>query len=174
VWQLADRFPPTFSFLATEINVPRSPAAELVPLAKLLAEDPRYKIEAYQFVGAGLEYAQEVLGLGRQGPPRKGRSAKRASDDAGPPVRHVSGQQLCWALKRLAHQQYGLMARLVLASWGIHSTGDFGAIVYNLIGIGKMSKSGHDRREDFDNVYDFEQALVRDYAITKEEEPCHP
>jgi uncharacterized repeat protein (TIGR04138 family) len=37
-----------------------------------------------------------------------------------------------------------------------------------------MSKSDSDRLEDFDNVYDFEQALVRDYAITKEEEACRP
>jgi len=155
--------------------VPRSPAAELVPLVKLLAEDRRYKIEAYQFVGAGLEYAQDVLGLGRPGKTRKrrGAAAKRGEGPA-PPVRHVSGQELCWALKQLAHRQYGFMARLVLASWGIHSTSDFGAIVYNLIRIGKMAQSEHDRREDFDNVFDFEQALVRDYAITTEEETCRP
>jgi len=171
-----------FSFLATETKVPRSPAAELMPLVKLLAEDRRYKLEAYQFVGAGLEYAQDVLGLGRPAPARKRRGsdasrakgAKRAAGENQRPVRHVSGQELCWALKQLAHRQYGFMAKLVLGSWGIKSTGDFGSIVYNLIGIGKMSKSEHDRREDFDNVYDFEQALVRDYAITKEEEACHP
>jgi uncharacterized repeat protein (TIGR04138 family) len=154
--------------------VPRSPAAELIPLAKLLAEDPRYKIEAYQFVGAGLEYAQDVLGLGRPGPPRKRRASSRRSGEGEAPVRHVSGQDLCWALRSLAHRQYGLMAKLVLGSWGVHSTSDFGAIVYNLIRIGKMSKSDHDRREDFDNVFDFEQALVRDYTIRKEEEACRP
>ena len=148
--------------------MPRSPAAELVPLAKLLAEDQRYKLEAYQFVGAGLEYAQDVLGLGKPGPKR------RRGDDKVRPVRHVSGQELCRALKELAHHQYGLMAKLVLASWGIHTTSDFGAIVFNLIRIGKMTKSDSDRHEDFENVYDFEQALVRDYAITKEEEPCRP
>jgi uncharacterized repeat protein (TIGR04138 family) len=157
--------------------VARSPAAELLPLAKLLAEDRRYKIEAYQFVGAGLEYAQEVLGMG--GPPRpsgkrkKSRAAeRRAPADDTRPVRHVSGQELCWALKELAHQQYGRMAKLVLASWGLNATSDFGEIVYNLIQVGKMSKSEHDRRQDFDKVFDFDQALVRDYAITKEEEPC--
>jgi uncharacterized repeat protein (TIGR04138 family) len=162
--------------LATETTVPRSPAAELVPLAKLLAEDPRYKIEAYQFVGAGLEYAQDVLGLGRpdSSSKRRGAPAKRGGGDKQRPIRHVSGQELCWALRQLAHRQYGFMAKLVLGRWGIHSTSDFGTIVYNLIRIGKMSKSEHDRREDFDNVYDFEQALVRDYAITKEEEACRP
>jgi uncharacterized repeat protein (TIGR04138 family) len=105
---------------------------------------------------------------------RPGASGKRLADDETRPVRHVTGQELCWALKELAHQQYGRMARLVLASWGIHSTSDFGAIVYNLIEIKKMSKSDHDRRQDFDNVYDFEQALVQEYAIRKEEDPCRP
>jgi uncharacterized repeat protein (TIGR04138 family) len=137
----------------------------------LLAEDPRYKIEAYQFVGAGLEYAQEVLGMGRAGPVKKRRKER---DISARPVRHITGRELCLALKQLAHQQYGLMAKLVLASWGIHTTNDFGEIVYNLIRIGKMSQSEDDRREDFDNVYEFEQALVREYAITKEEEACRP
>jgi uncharacterized repeat protein (TIGR04138 family) len=155
--------------------VPRSPAAELMPLIKLLAEDRRYKIEAYQFVGAGLEHAQEVLGYGKPAPRKRksGSSGKRVTEEARP-IRHISGQELCLALKHLAQQQYGLMAKLVLASWGIHATSDFGEIVYNLIRIGKMSTSEHDRREDFNAVYDFEQALVRDYCITPQEEPCRP
>jgi uncharacterized repeat protein (TIGR04138 family) len=168
-----------------ESKVPRSPAAELLPLAKLLADDSRYKIEAYQFVGAGLEYAQEALGMGSGNPAaspathapkrkRRDASGKRVADDEARPVRHVTGQELCWALKELAQRQYGRMAKLVLANWGIRSTGDFGEIVYNLIEIKKMSKSEHDRRQDFDNVYDFEQALVQEYTIRKEEEPCRP
>ena len=148
----------------TDLAVPRSAAAELPPLVKLLSEDRRYKLEAYQFVGAGLEYSQEVLGLGKPGP--RSRRKKGGEDDR--PVRHVSGQDLCQALRRFAHEQYGYMAKLVLGSWGIRSTNDFGEIVYNLIKIGKMSKSDNDRREDFDKVYDFEQALVKEFAITKE------
>jgi uncharacterized repeat protein (TIGR04138 family) len=163
--------------------VPRSPATEPIPLEKLLAEDRRYKVEAYHFVGAGLEYAQDVLGMGRENQERPSRAAQKGTRSGqktardrpgGRPIRHICGQELCVALKQLAHRQYGLMARLVLASWGIRSTSDFGAVVFNLIRIGKMSKSEQDRREDFDNVYDFEQALVRDYTITKEEEPCRP
>src|SRR5690349_19092583 len=87
---------------ATDTAVPRSPAAQLIPLAKLLAEDRRYKFEAYQFVGAGLEYAQDVLRLGKPAP------ARRRRGEVSRAVRHVSGQELCWALKELAHQQYGL------------------------------------------------------------------
>ena len=151
--------------------MPRSAAAELPPLVKLLTEDRRYKLEAYQFVGAGLEYSQEVLGLGKPGPRTR---RKKSAEDDDRPVRHVSGQDLCQALRRFAHEQYGFMAKLVLDSWGIRSTNDFGEIVYNLIKIGKMSKSDNDRREDFDNVYDFEQALVKEFVITREEEPCRP
>ena len=156
----------------TDIAVPRSLAAELPPLVKLLAEDRRYKIDAYQFLGAGLEHAQEVLGLGKPGPRTRAKDAEDDEDDR--PVRHVTGQDLCVALKHLAHEQYGYMARLVLASWGIRSTSDFGEIVYNLIKIGKMSKSDSDRREDFNNVYDFEQAFLKEFVITREEETCRP
>jgi uncharacterized repeat protein (TIGR04138 family) len=154
----------------TDAAVPRSLANELPPLVKLLAEDRRYKIDAYQFVGAGLEHAQEVLGLGKPGPRKRRESDELELEEEARPVRHVSGQDLCLALRHLAHDQYGYMARLVLASWGIRSTGDFGEIVYNLIKIGKLSKSDTDRREDFDSVYDFEQALVKDFAITTEKE----
>ena len=153
----------------TEAAVPRTPTLELPPLVRLIAEDQRYRIEAYHFVGAGLEYAQEVLGLGRIHAAPKGRRKSREAGTSGRVVRHISGQELCLALKQLAHEKYGYLAKLVLASWGIHSTSDFGEIVYNLIRIGKMSKSTGDRREDFDDVYDFEQALMREYRITREE-----
>src|SRR5262245_56142610 len=133
---------PTCSPNPTDIAVPRSLAAELPPLVKLLAEDRRYKIDAYQFLGAGLADAQAVLGLGNPGPRPSG---SQLDEDDDRPVRHVTGQELCLALKSLAHEQYGYLAKLVLASWGIRSTGDFGEIVYNLIKIGKMSKSESDR-----------------------------
>jgi uncharacterized repeat protein (TIGR04138 family) len=136
---------------------------EIHPLIKLLCEDRRYKLDGYQFVRSGLEYAQEVLELGR-------------AEDATLPegevrrIRHVTGQDLSQALKQYAHHQYGFLAKLVLADWGIRTTSDFGEIVYNLIKIGEMTKSPEDRREDFDDVFDFEQALVRDFAITAVEE----
>lgn len=140
------------------------------PLVKLLCEDRRYKLEAYRFVQAGLSYAQDVLGLGVEAPVESDRRARRTTAKAkakSRAVRHVTGQELCQALRIYAHQEYGLMAKLVLADWGIHSTSDFGEIVYNFIKIGTMSKSPHDRREDFDDVYDFETALVREYEFEK-------
>lgn len=139
---------------------------EMPPLVKLLCEDRRYKLEAYQFVRLGLTYAQEVLSLGSAD---EGSSAEGDEDEQPTRPRHVTGQDLCHALRELAQEQYGLLSKLVLASWGIRSTSDYGEIVYNLIKIGEMSKSDGDRREDFDDVYDFDRALVREYVITKEE-----
>ena len=80
--------------------------------------------------------------------------------------RHVTGQQLCEAIRRYALDQYGYMARPVLSSWGINAPGDFGEIVYNLINSGLMKKSSGDRREDFNDVYDFEEAFQRTFEIT--------
>jgi uncharacterized repeat protein (TIGR04138 family) len=133
---------------------------EIHPLVKLLCEDHRYKLEAYQFVRAGLAYAQEVMRLGQEP------DADAQMHRSGRPLRHVSGQDLCRALREFAHEQFGLLARHVLANWGIRTTSDIGEIVYNLIKIGEMTKSPHDRRADFDDVFDFEQALVKDFEIT--------
>ena len=53
----------------------------------------------------------------------------------------------------------------MLKSWGVHSTSDIGEIVYNLIEAGLMRKSANDRREHFDDVFDFEDAFERSYEI---------
>ena len=132
------------------------------PIFKLLDQDKRYKLEAYQFVRDALSFAQEVLGLG-----------KADSPDEPPPLEseslaepHLTGQQLCEAVRQYSIEQFGYMAQMVLNNWGIHATGDVGEIVYNLIGIGLMKKSPTDRREDFENVFDFEQAFCNDFKIT--------
>ena len=57
------------------------------------------------------------------------------------------------------------MAKTVLNNWGIRETGDFGEIVFNLIRVGHMRKTARDRREDFDDVFDLDAALTRDFKI---------
>ena len=81
-------------------------------------------------------------------------------------ARHVSGQELCEAMRIYAHKQYGLLAKNVLNHWRIHSTRDFGEIVFNLIEIGEMRKTPHDCRGDFDNVFDFEQGFESGFEIS--------
>lgn len=119
------------------------------PFVELLRNDTRYKPEAYQFVRESLVYAQEALGYGKtdaENPPPEGE-------------RHLTGQELCEALRVYALEQFGMMSLLVLHRWGIRSTSDIGSIVYNLIAAGLMKKSDSDRRQDFDNVYDFDNAF---------------
>jgi len=120
------------------------------PLAELLRRDRRYHRDAYFFVFEALRYAQEQLGLGGMG---------SVEDPESEEERHVTGQQLCEAIRRYAIEQYGLMSRSVLNEWGVRSTGDFGEIVFNLIEIGQMKKTHTDRREDFENVFDFDAGL---------------
>lgn len=134
-------------------------------LVELLKEDTRYTFDAYVFVFESLSYAQNELGMGEEAA-----SEESETPPADAPERHVTGQELCEAIRQFAMEQYGYMAKDVLASWGIHRTGDFGDIVFNLIRIGQMRKTPHDKREDFDDVYDFEAAFRQGFKISPPEE----
>jgi uncharacterized repeat protein (TIGR04138 family) len=129
-----------------------------------------------------LSYAQDVLGMGAESNIEEGDdpAAKEARKwikelpaelatqlgEHARTERHLTGQELCHAIREYALQQYGMMAKVVLNSWGVHSTSDIGNIVYNLIDIGLMRKSNEDRREDFDDVYDFQQAFEKQFQIS--------
>jgi uncharacterized repeat protein (TIGR04138 family) len=73
--------------------------------------------------------------------------------------RHVSGAQLCLGLRDYAIQQYGLMSRSVLNRWGIRSTRDFGHIIFAMVDAGLMRKTEDDSLEDFEGVYEFDEAF---------------
>ncbi len=145
------------------------------PLAQLLQRDTRYKLDAYLFVLEALAFGQEHLGMGAEPPaddldPPAGRESEGAPRGRGrqrrkQAERHVSGQELCEAARQYALQQYGYLAPVVLGAWGVYRTGDFGAIVFNMIEIGQMRKTRRDRREDFDDVYEFGDAFSRDLAF---------
>ncbi len=126
------------------------------PIVELLQQDQRYHIEAYQFVREALAYAQEIMKLATEGEPGE---------------HHITGQQLCEAIRQYALDQYGFMAMTVLNSWGVYSTGDFGEIVYNLIRIKHMKKSASDRREDFDDVYEFARAFDPVFELSGNDDP---
>ena len=134
------------------------------PIIELLQQDQRYKLEGYQFVREALQYAQEVLSMPAQDTAsEKATSEKSGSEKtvgkAPKTEHHLTGQQLCEAIRVYAVEQYGYLAQTVLNNWGIHTTSDFGEIVYNWIRIGEMRKSKHDRREDFNDQYNFDDAF---------------
>jgi len=137
------------------------------PIARLVREDRRYRFNAYVFVFEALGFGHNMLGMGTEGESESpvGPSPEEEPGEPQKPERHVSGQELCEAARQFALEQYGYMAKTVLNSWGIYSTSDFGEIVFNLIRIGQMRKTRADRREDFDNVYDFDTAFREGFRI---------
>ncbi len=134
-------------------------------LARVIAQDPRYPIEAYAFVLESLNHARQEKLKARGRARGKGRSAEPARETATASAKkprksgHVSGSELCESVRKLSLNQFGLLAATVLEHWGVRSTSDIGDIVYNLIAAGDLEKTPTDSRADFDNVFDFNQAL---------------
>ena len=116
-----------------------------------------YPPEAFEFVREGLAHTVKLV---------HGDAAAHAGegqfDDAS---RHVSGQQLCLGLRDYALRKYGMMALTVLHRWGVRRTDDFGRIVFAMIDAGLMRKTDQDSLEDFQGVFDFEEAFSAGSAI---------
>lgn len=112
-------------------------------LEDVAEQDGRFDLKAYVLVFEALGRAQRIYGR----------------------AHHVSGHELLEGLRALAIERYGRMAKTVLNSWGVGSTDDIGAIVFNLVGSGLMSKTDEDRVEDFHAVFDFDETFVERYDI---------
>lgn len=119
-------------------------------LPQLLVLDRRYPREAYAFVMKALHHAQAMLGR------LEHKDVQR---------RHLTAAELLEGLRDLAVEQFGLLALPVLNGWGLRSTSDVGEIVYNLIRAEHMSKTESDKRSDFDDVYDFDDAFRSNFRI---------
>src|SRR4030042_3088187 len=116
---------------------------EIDQLKKMLETDDRYTIDAYLFIVEALTYTRKRL--------------KRET--------HVTGNELLNGIVELAHKNYGLMAKTVFEHWGVTKTIAFGHIVFNLVNAKLLSKTEEDRLNDFKDVFDFDEALVRSYEI---------
>ena len=110
-------------------------------LQHLRSRNPRFHGKAYLFLLSALHVVLEGL------------------DEP----RHVSGEELACGVRDLALDRYGLMARTVLAHWGIDSTEDLGEIVFAMVECGVLTKREEDCMEDFHGLFDFEEVFERDY-----------
>jgi uncharacterized repeat protein (TIGR04138 family) len=119
-------------------------------VAQICKEDGRFDRKAYEFVKQGLDHTVKEL--------RRREVAQPESS------RHVSGPELVNGLRGYALDQFGPLTKTVLDVWGVRRCRDFGEIVFNLIDYKVLSKTENDRREDFDDVYDFEEAFVRPFV----------
>lgn len=113
-------------------------------LETIAREDGRFNIRAINFVYEGLDFA-----------------AKKMTDEPN----HVNGQTLCEGLRKLALEKWGRLALLVLKTWGIKSTRDFGEIVYLMIKNKWMSAQPADSIDDFNDVYDFQVAFKEKFEF---------
>ncbi len=114
-------------------------------LDEIIEKDPNYSKEAYVFILDSLRVLLESF----------------------QEARHVSGQELSEGCRHRALELYGPLARSVLEYWGISSTEDIGEIVFNLIKANQLTKTEQDRKQDFKNVFDFEQAFEKNYPWGK-------
>lgn len=115
-------------------------------LTEIVERDPRYPEDAYVFLRQALDF-----------------TVKRLEKPIDGPGRHISGQELLQGIRTFTLEQFGPMAYRVLTTWGIRSTEDFGALVFNLVNAGLLGKTKEDRIEDFSNGYDFETAFTKPF-----------
>jgi len=111
----------------------------------LVQRDRRYTAEAYQYVLDALDYVLQ-------------HPSCRSTVS-----RHITVTELLEGLRRLGLEQFGPLARCVFESWGVYSTGDFGEIVFKLIENDLLNQGDHDKKEDFQNGFDFREAFEEGY-----------
>ena len=130
-----------------------------------------YPAEAFLFVQQGLSRTVRQIhgptadddGTEADAGGAKGKRAKAAKAEN--VSRHISGRDLCNGLRDEAWERWGLLARTVLARWGVTSTMDFGRIVFALVEHEHLQKTDDDTIDDFRGVYDFRAALEAAYRV---------
>ena len=84
-------------------------------------KDARYHPDAYEFLVEALDVTVKKLNKCQSDHPR-----------------HVTGQELLEGIKEFALNAFGPLAFTVFSEWGIHTTEDFGEIVFNLVDAGRL------------------------------------
>ena len=116
-----------------------SPGADI--LGRLARRNPRYSESAYLFLLEALHHRLQQLER----------------------PRHLTGAELAEAVRDLALERFGPLARTVLQHWGIHSTSDMGNVVFLLVESGVLIKEPTDTPEDFEDLFSFEEAFETGY-----------
>ena len=112
---------------------------------RIRLREPRFHEQGYLFVLAALEYCQTRL----------------------PQPRHIAGRELAASCRELALERYGVMSRSVLDFWGVRTTADIGDMVFTLVELGLLISAPSDNRDDFLDVFDFDQAFEREYPWSR-------
>lgn len=109
----------------------------------IVKRDPRFHPSAYIFLKESLDH-----------------TLKKVMDENQGRARHVSGAELLQGFRELALQQFGPMASTLMEEWGLRRCQDVGDMVFLLIEEQVFGKQDSDTKEDFMDVYSFEEAFV--------------
>ena len=115
-------------------------------MEQIRLREERFHERAYLFVLAALEFQQ-------------GRMEER---------RHITGAELAGAVRDLALDKFGVMARMVLEHWGVKQSANIGDVVFTLVDCGLLQALPSDSRDDFVDAVDFNRSFERDYPWARE------
>lgn len=105
--------------------------------------DNRFDPQAYLFLKDALDF-----------------TLKRAAEDNDGQARHVSGKELVLGFRDLALQEFGPMATTLMTEWNVRETRHIGEMVFLLIEEQMFGKQDSDTLEDFEGVFDFDEAFI--------------
>jgi len=128
-------------------------------LLELCREPPYFAYEAYEFVCDAVTFTSERLGRAHK------------EDEVEEVDHHVSGAELLLGVCDLAVTTFGMMAPVVFRLWNVKTTDDVGKMVFNLIRVGRLSKSDRDTPEDFHDLFDLSQTLADGFELTIDDRP---
>jgi uncharacterized repeat protein (TIGR04138 family) len=113
----------------------------------IVRRDSRFDPQAYLFLKDALDYTLKRAAEGNAGQPR-----------------HVSGRELLLGFRDHALQEFGPMAHTLMAEWGLETTRHVGEMVFHLIDEQMFGKQDSDTLEDFEDIFDFDEAFARPFV----------
>jgi len=116
-------------------------------IENILRRDSRFDPHAFLFLKDALDFTLKRAAEGNEGQPR-----------------HVTGPELLEGFRDLALQEFGPMAATLMEEWGLTRTRDIGEMVFLLIEEQMFGKQDSDRIEDFEDIYDFEEAFTTPFV----------
>ena len=119
-------------------------------VVSIMKREQRYDGQAYFFLKEALDF-----------------TLKRFLDESSGRNRHVSGKELLEGFRDYALEQYGPMAATLMEEWGIKQSRDVGNMVFRLIEEQVFGKQDSDKPQDFEGLFDLDQALRAPFLPTR-------
>lgn len=116
---------------------------------EICSENPLIPKQAYHFLRESMDFTSE-------------KCKENGADN-----NHVTAVELLNGFKDFSLTQFGPMAATVFREWNINHCQDIGTMVYALIDKGIFSKQDSDRKEDFMEVYSFQEAFISPFKVEK-------